>query len=225
MCGRFFLDVTVEELAALAGPFARADALAPRYNIAPEQPVPIIREDALGERRLALVRWGLVPSWSKGPDPKFSMINARAETVAEKPAYRAALRYRRCLIPASGFYEWRPTGRGLKQPFVIRRQDHRPFMFAGLWEHWLGADGSELDSCSIIVTAANAAVAPVHERMPVILEPANYGIWLDRGHQHTDDLLPLLRPSPAEDLEVYRVDREVNNPQKEGPRLIQPEAG
>lgn len=224
MCGRFFLDATQEDIEVLVGQLASADRLAPRYNIAPGQPVPIVREDALGKRHLKLVHWGLVPSWSKGPDPHFSMINARAETVADKPAYRAPLRYRRCLIPASGFYEWQPTGRGFKQPFAIRRKDHRPFAMAGIWEHWMGADGSELESCSIIVTAANAALALVHERMPVILAPTDFAAWLDRAQQHPDDLLPLLRPSPAEDLEVYRVSREVNNPQQDGPRLIQPEA-
>jgi putative SOS response-associated peptidase YedK len=223
MCGRFYLEATLEQIEAVVGTLASAERLLPRYNIAPEQPIPIIREDALGERRLVLVRWGLVPSWSQGPDRRFSMINARAESVAEKPAYRAALRYRRCLIPASGFYEWRPTGRGLKQPFVVRRIDHAPFMMAGLWEHWMGVDGSELESCCIVVTDANAVVAPIHERMPVILEPPDYATWLARGHQHVDDLLPLLRPSPPDVLEAYRVGREVNNPQQDGPRLIQPE--
>jgi putative SOS response-associated peptidase YedK len=223
MCGRFFLDATEQDIEALVGPLASADRLAPRYNIAPEQPVAIVREDAVGERRLSLVRWGLVPSWSKGPDPHYSMINARAETVAEKPAYRAALRYRRCLVPASGFYEWRPTGRGKKRPFVVRRADHQPFAMAGIWEHWMGADGNELESCSIIVTDANAAVAAIHEHMPVILDPADFAAWLDRGHQHTADLLPLLRPCPADWLEVYPVSRDVNNPQHEGRALIQRE--
>lgn len=224
MCGRFFLDAELDELDELVGPFVEADRLAPRYNIAPSQPIPVVREDALGNRQLKLLHWGLVPTWSKGPDPHYSMINARAETLAEKPAYRAAFRYRRCLIPASGFYEWHPTGRGLKQPYVIRRADHAPLFMAGLWEHWMGADGSELESCSIVVTAANKVVAPVHERMPVILDPANYGIWLDRNHQHTDDLMALLRPCDPDLLEVYPVSREVNNPQNEGARLIQPEA-
>lgn len=223
MCGRFFLDVELAEIDALVGPLASADWLAPRYNIAPSQPIPVVREDAMGARQLKLLHWGLVPSWSKGPDPHYSMINARAETLAEKPAYRAAFRYRRCLIPASGFYEWRPTGRGLKQPYAIRRSDHAPFFMAGLWEHWMGADGDELESCSIVVTRANAKVATVHERMPVILDASNYAIWLDRNHQHTDDLDALLRPCDPDLLEVYAVSREVNNPQKDGPRLIQPQ--
>jgi len=223
MCGRYFLEASLDEIEAAVGPLASAVKLARRYNIAPEQPIPVVRNDALGERRLALLRWGLVPAWSQGPDSKYSMINARAETVAEKPAYRAAMRYRRCLIPASGFYEWHPTGRGHKQPYVIRRADHGLLLFAGIWEHWMGADGSELESCSIIVTDANEAVRPVHERMPVILEPKDFALWLDRGHQHTADLLPLLKPCDPQLLEVYRVSREVNNPQQEGARLIQAE--
>jgi putative SOS response-associated peptidase YedK len=223
MCGRYFLEASLDDIEALVGPLAAAPRLERRYNIAPEQPIPVVRNDAMGERHLALLRWGLVPAWSKGPDNRYSMINARAETVAEKPAYRAALRYRRCLVPASGFYEWRPTGRGHKQPFVIRRADHGLMCFAGLWEHWMGADGSELESCSIIVTEANRAVAPVHDRMPVILDPRDFDTWLDRGHQHTDDLLPLLKLCDPQALQVYRVSREVNNPQQDGARLIQPE--
>lgn len=223
MCGRYFLDASLDEIEAMLGPLAGAAPLKASFNIRPEQSIPVLRNNALNQPRLDLLRWGLVPSWSKGPDRRFSMINARAETVAEKPAYRAPLRYRRCLIPASGFYEWRPTGRGKKQPFVIRRADRSLLMFAGLWEHWMGTDGSELESCSIIVTGANAALKPIHERMPVILEKPSLAYWLDRGHQHTDDLLPLLRPCDPQELEVYRVSREVNNPAQDGARLIRPE--
>jgi len=223
MCGRYFLEASIEEIEALVGTLTAKVRLKPRYNIAPEQPIPVVRNDAMGKTHLDFLRWGLVPSWSKGPDRRFSMINARAETVGEKPAYRAAFRYRRCVIPASGFYEWRPTGRGHKQPFVIRRADRALLMFAGIWEHWMGAEGNELETCSIIVTDANEAVKPVHDRMPVILDQENFDTWLDRGHQQTDDLLPLLKPSDPSPLEVYRVSREVNNPEQEGARLIQPE--
>jgi len=223
MCGRYFLEASLQDIEAVVGPLTCRIRLQPRYNIAPEQPIPVVRNDAMGERRLDLVRWGLVPSWSKGPDRRYSMINARAESIAEKPAFRAALRYRRCLVPASGFYEWRPTGRGHKQPFVIRRADRGLLMFAGVWEQWMDPHGNELESCSIVVTEANEAVRPVHDRMPVILEEPNLAYWLDRGHQHTDDLVPLLKPSNPQDLEVYRVSREVNNPEQEGSRLIQPE--
>lgn len=222
MCGRYFIEASLDEIEQAVGELASSVRLQPRYNITPEQPVPIVREDATGKRHLVLVRWGLVPAWSKGPDRRFSMINARAETVAEKPAYRSPLRYRRCLVPASGFYEWRAGGRGPKQPFVIRRADHRPLWFAGLWEHWMGEQGSELESCSIIVTEANQALRPIHERMPVILQPGDFAAWLDRGHQHTDDLLPLLIPCDPRLLEVYPVGREVNNPQHDSPALIEP---
>ena len=224
MCGRYFLDASVGEIESLVGKLAGRVQLTPRYNIAPEQPIPIIREDAVGETHLALVRWGLVPGWSKGPDRRFSMINARAETVDEKPAFRSALRYRRCLIPASGFYEWRAAGKQPKQPFVIRRRDHELMMFAGLWEHWMDPEGNELESASIIVTTANAAVQPVHERMPVILSQSQFHPWLDRTHQHTQDLLPWLQPSASVDLEVYPIDRAVNNPQHDYAELTEPVA-
>lgn len=222
MCGRYFLEASLEEIDQAVGRLSSTVRLARRYNIAPQQPIPVVRDDGLGGRHLALLRWGLVPSWSKGPDNRFSMINARAETVAEKPSYRAALRYRRCLIPASGFYEWRAAGRGPKQPFVIRRVDRGLMLFAGIWEHWMGADGSELESCCIVVTEANAAVQPIHDRMPVILRTDDIDCWLDRHQQHSDPILPLLRPCDPSLLQVYPVAREVNNPQHDDARLIEP---
>jgi putative SOS response-associated peptidase YedK len=221
MCGRYFLEAELDDLTELFGPFEGV-APPPRYNIAPSQPITVLREDGSGARHLVPLRWGLVPGWSKGPDSRYSMINARAETVAEKPAYRAALRYRRCLVPASGFYEWHARSDGRKQPFAIRRVDHQPFAIAGLWEHWQGADGSELESCSLIVTAANARVGRIHERMPVILAPQDFAAWLDRHNQHPADLLPLLRPCPDDWLELYPVSTEVNNPRNDGPRLREP---
>lgn len=221
MCGRYFIDAKLEDIEQLVGPLSSRVRLQPRYNIAPEQPVAVIHADATAARHLTFMRWGLIPGWSKGPDRRFSMINARAETVAEKPAYRSAIRYRRCLIPASGFYEWRAGAH--KQPFVIRRTDQQLMMFAGLWEDWMGPDGSEISSCSIIVTEANAAVRPVHERMPVILDRKDFAHWLDRSEQHSKDVLPLLKPCEPQVLEVYPVSREVNNPQHDGPRLIQSE--
>lgn len=220
MCGRYFIEASLDEIEAVVGPLASAVRLQARYNITPEQPIPVVRNDAMGKTHLDFVRWGLVPSWSKGPDRRFSMINARAETLAEKPAYRAPFRYRRCLVPASGFYEWRASGQSGKQPFVIRNRDKSLLMFAGLWEHWSDAEGNELETCSIVTTQANAAVKPVHERMPVILDASSFAYWLDRGHQHTDDLAPLLKPSDPQDLEVYPVGKEVNNPQKDGADLL-----
>ena len=221
MCGRFFLEASLDELAELFGPFEGLTP-PPRYNIAPTQPVAILREDAAGGRHLVPVRWGLVPGWSKGPDSRFSMINARAETVAERPAYRAAFRYRRCLVPASGFYEWQARPKGKKQPYAICRPDHRPFAMAGLWEHWQGSDGSEIESCTVIVTGANRRLASVHDRMPVILAPEDFDAWLDRHAQHPADLLSLLHSVPDDWLEGYPVSTDVNNPQHDSPSLIRP---
>jgi putative SOS response-associated peptidase YedK len=218
MCGRFFLEASLEELTELLGPFEGLPP-SPRYNIAPTQPVSILRADATGGRHLVPVRWGLVPSWSQGPDQRYSMINARAETVAVKPAFRAAMRYRRCLVPASGFYEWQPAAGG-KQPFAIRRPDQKPFAIAGLWELWQAPDGSELESCTLLVTEANARIAQIHDRMPVILDPVDFATWLDRHRQHPDDLLGLLRACPEEWLEVYPVSKAVNNPRSDAPELL-----
>lgn len=194
---------------------------APRYNIAPTQEVLVARVCTGGSGELIAMRWGLVPRWSKGPDNRYSMINARAETVHQKPAYRAAFRYRRCLIPSEGFYEWKATGNA-KQPYFIGRRDKKPFMFAGLWERWEGDAGESLESFSIIVTAANDLIKPIHERMPVILAPKDYALWLDPQMQQAQTLLALLAPFAYEEMEAYPVSREVNNPRNEGPELAQP---
>ena len=197
-------------------------ALMPRYNIAPTQPIPIVRADAQNDCHLVMVRWGLVPSWAREPDTRYSMINARAETVAEKPAFRSAYRYRRCLIPADGFYEWQKTPGGHKQPFCIRARDKKPLALAGIWETWQAADGSELESCAILVTTANSSVAPVHDRMPVIVDQADFSAWLDRHQQHPDELSRFLMPAPPGLLETYPVDVRVNNPGNDGKELIDP---
>lgn len=222
MCGRYFLHSTADKLTALFGEMPMP-MLAPRYNIAPTQPVPIVREGAGGRREMVLVRWGLIPGWSKGPDPRYSMINARVETVAEKPAYRNALRYRRCLIPVDGFYEWRADGRG-KQPYVLRARDRWPMALAGLWEHWQGADGSELESCTILVRAANRQVAAIHDRMPVIVAPAAFDLWLDAKSQKPQPLETLLAAQQPPELEIFPVGRAVNNPSHDDPGLIQASA-
>jgi putative SOS response-associated peptidase YedK len=193
--------------------------LAARYNIAPTQPVPIVRQDHNGRRAMVLVRWGLIPAWSKGPDSRFSMINARVETVAQKPAYRNAFRYRRCLVPADGFYEWRNVG-GKKQPFVLRPSDGRPLALAGLWEHWQDKDGNELESCTILVGEANAQVRVVHERMPVVIDPTAFDLWLDIHSQKPQPLETLLAAQRAPALTVYPVGLAVNNPKVDQPELI-----
>ncbi|MCS7040325.1 MAG: SOS response-associated peptidase, partial [Anaerolineae bacterium] len=179
MCGRFTLTASGDELASLFD-LEQAPNLEPRYNIAPTQPVAVVRLDREGRRReFTLMRWGLIPSWAKDIHIGNRLINARAETLTEKPAFRTAFRRRRCLIPANGFYEWQKPTAGRKQPYFIGLPDRRPFAFAGLWEHWEGADGSVLDSCAIITTAANERVRVLHDRMPVILERTDFGDWLD----------------------------------------------
>jgi putative SOS response-associated peptidase YedK len=223
MCGRFTLHASPEAVADLLE-LAAPPILAPRYNIAPTQPVGIVRvEGRGGPRRWALVHWGLIPAWSKDPGIGARMINARAETVAEKPSFRAAWRRRRCLVPADGFYEWQRGEKG-KQPFYIRRPDQALFAFAGLWERWVGADGSELESCTVLTTEPNALMAAIHNRMPVILEPADFADWLGHGGdatpQELEKLQHLLRPYPAELLEAVPVSRYVNNPRHEGAACI-----
>jgi putative SOS response-associated peptidase YedK len=192
-----------------------------RYNVAPSQGILVARIAPGGGRELARLRWGLVPSWSKGPDSRFSMINARAETVIRKPAYRAPFRYRRCLIPTEGFYEWKPEKK-YKQPYYIRLRSREPFALAGLWDHWQDAEGNEIESCTIIVTEANALVRTVHDRMPVILPPKRWDAWLDPRNQETADLASHLVPYDAEAMEAVAVSRAVGNPKNEGRSLIEP---
>jgi putative SOS response-associated peptidase YedK len=225
MCGRFIQYSDPEVYAArfdLDLNAAAPSATRPRYNIAPSQPVLAIRVDAEGRRRLDPLRWGLVPSWSKGPDHRYAMINARAETVAERTAYRAAFRERRCLIPTEGFYEWRTECAG-RQPYLIRRKDRQPFAMAGLWEHWAGnAETPPITSCTIIVTDANPVIAAIHDRMPVILDPGQYAPWLDPDTRDPAFLLGLLQPAPPEDWTLEPVSRRLNKAREDDPGLIEP---
>lgn len=223
MCGRYFLHSTADRLTELFGEMPMP-LLEPRYNIAPTQPIPIVREAAAGRREMVLVRWGLIPSWSKGPDQRFSMINARVETVAQKPAYRNAFRYRRCLIPADGFYEWRPAG-AAKQPHLLRARDGRPLALAGIWEHWQDANGNELESCAILVGEADSQVRPVHERMPLIVAPESFGRWLDSDSQTPPPLEALLAAQQPPELEIYPVGRAVNDPRNDTAGLLERMSG
>ena len=223
MCGRYFLHSTADKLSTLFGEMPMP-VLEARYNIAPSQPVPVVRQNPAGRREMVLVRWGLIPSWSKGPDSRYSMINARAETVAQKPAYRSAFRYKRCLIPADGFYEWRASGGG-KQPYVLRPRDGLPLALAGLWEHWQDADGNELESCTILVREANSQVKPVHERMPVVMTPDSFDLWLDIHAQKPQPLETLLAVQQVPELEIYPVGRAVNNPKADSAKLLEPIEG
>lgn len=230
MCGRFALTSPEQLLGApgldglLDGGQLAALQLAPRYNIAPSQPVLALRNS--DPPAPALLRWGLVPSWADDEKIGYRMINARAETVASKPAYRRAFRARRCLILADGFYEWQAAGKGQrKQPFFIRRADRQPFAFAGLWERWKrGADEEPLRSCTIVTCPPNAVLAPIHDRMPVILPPERYREWLDPAPRQDAALGALLVPCAPEVLEAYPVSTLVNAPAVDRPECILPAA-
>ncbi len=210
MCGRYTLTVSGRVLAELFELEAEP-ALAPRYNIAPSQQVPLVRLGADGRRQWAEARWGLVPSWAREVDAGARMINARAETAADKPAFRTAVRRRRCLLPADGFYEWQAVAGG-KQPHLIRFSDGRPFAFAGLWELWQPPGAEPLLSCTILTTTPNPVVAALHDRMPVILPPERHGEWLEPGELGRERLAELLVPCPAAGMEAFPVSRRVNNP-------------
>uniref|UniRef100_B8HTB0 Abasic site processing protein n=1 Tax=Cyanothece sp. (strain PCC 7425 / ATCC 29141) TaxID=395961 RepID=B8HTB0_CYAP4 len=231
MCGRFCLAVSPEELAEVFGLSPVSD-FPPRYNIAPTQPVAVIRQiraqagslpEGKADRQLDLMHWGLIPSWAKDPSLGNRLINARAETLSEKPSFRTAFQRRRCLIPASGFYEWQKTPAG-KQPYYlhpITPQDSlKPrslFAFAGLWETW-----QDILSCTIITTVANDRVRPIHDRMPVILKPEDYDRWLDPTEQDTSALQDLLTPLPEELIQAYPVSKRVNQATVDQPDCIQP---
>ncbi len=222
MCGRFTLHHTAEEIAE------RFEAemgipLEPRFNVAPTQAVTVVTQN--GTRHLDQFQWGLVPSWARDPKIGGRMINARAETLAEKPAYRTALARRRCLIPADGFYEWKEAdnpAEGGKTPMHFRRKDGALFAFAGLWDEWHAPDGSPLRSCTIITGTPNPLVAPVHDRMPMILRSENEDAWLDGGLRDSDALLSLLAPYPADVMEVYAVSRLVNAPRVDSSECMEP---
>lgn len=226
MCSRYSLTSPPEAVRAL---FSHGEAhdYPPRYNIAPTQPVAIVRQSQKGARELALVRWGLLPPWVKDPLEFATLINARSETAAEKPSFRGALRHRRCLIPTDGFYEW--TGKpGSKQPHLIRakasarsNQGHLMAM-AGLWEHWVGADGSELETMAILTVGANATMAPIHDRMPVIVAPEQFDRWLDCRSGTATDVMELMVPAPEPLLDIIPVSTTLNHVRAEGPSLQQP---
>lgn len=216
MCGRYFLD-TLPEL--LAGQFRvhKYPVYTASHNIAPTQPALILRR--LGDdAEWAWVRWGLVPRWAKDANIGAKMINARGETVAEKPTFREAFRYRRCIVPASGFYEWRSQAAG-KQPLAIVPIDTPCFGFAGLWERWTGPDGSVLETGSILTTTPNALMATIHDRMPVILDPADYQAWLGGTPA---EATALIRPFSSEHMRAYPVSKAVGNVRNNSAELVAP---
>ena len=217
MCSRYSLTSPPE---AVRGYFRHLNEtqFPPRYNIAPTQPVLIVRPGHDGRREIVLVRWGLIPSWAKDPARLTTLINARAETAAEKPSFRGSMRHRRCLVPADGFYEWIGPA-GAKRPHLLRPVAGGPIAFAGLWEHWLGADGSEIETMAILTVPANAVAARLHDRMPAILPPEAFDAWLDTRSVRAEAASAMLRPAPDALLEVVEVSRKLNNSRNEGPEV------
>jgi putative SOS response-associated peptidase YedK len=220
MCGRYLLTASPEEVAALFG-YLDGEWFPPRYNIAPTQPMAIVRL-IHGARRFALVRWGLVPAWVEDPKQFSLLINARSESAADKPAFRAAMQYRRCLVPASGFYEWRRGSRGRKEPFWLRPRGGGVIAFAGLWETWNDRDGGEIDSGCILTSPANSEVAEIHDRMPVVIAPADFDRWLRAAS--AVDVLDLLRPAPDGLFEAVAIGDRVNKADNDDPGLLEPPA-
>ena len=219
MCGRYALIASAPRLARLLG-LMEVPELPPRYNIAPTQTVAAVRASRTKDAELVLMRWGLIPAWSKTPGKDYRMINAKAETLAQRPAFRTAYRRRRCLIPADGFYEWKRLA-DRKQPYYFAMKDAKPFVFAGLWEQWRGPNEQVTDSCTIITTEPNSTVAPVHSRMPAILAQQDYDAWLDPDHQDTDALAALLKPYDASPMAATPVSVHVNNPTNDDARCIE----
>lgn len=219
MCGRFALKTPIKNVAKEFG-IEEMPPVEARYNIAPTQVILSVLQ-ITDERQVKHLKWGLVPSWAKDASMGARLINARSETVAEKPAFREAFQKRRCLIPADGFYEWQRLDSGRKQPFFFRMSDERPFGFAGLWERWQGEEGQLIESCTILTTTANEVLRPVHDRMPVILHHSDYDLWLDEDMRKRDLLKELLQPYPASEMISHPVSTSINSPRSQGAGLIE----
>ncbi len=221
MCGRFTLTVDPGDLQAVFPQFSFPLAPQPRFNIAPSQPVLVLPNDQRSAADHFL--WGLIPSWARDPSIATQLINARAETLAEKPSFRGSYKYKRCLIFADGFYEWQSQpGTAIKTPYYIHLKTRRPFAFAGLWDEWHAPDGSQLKTCAIITTTPNLLMASLHNRMPVILPPAAYPAWLDPAPQKPETLQRWLDPYPADEMAAYPVSTLVNSPANDRPELLTP---
>jgi putative SOS response-associated peptidase YedK len=224
VCGRYTLTGSLPDLVDVFDVPVPEFRYNPRYNIAPTQEAPVVAQDSRG-RRMGLLRWGLVPSWARDPNIGSRLINARSETVAEKPAFRQAFRARRCLVPADGFFEWKqegegPDGKGSKQPYWIHLPGGEPFAFAGLWERWTLAEGDPLHTFTILTTEAAEAIRSIHPRMPVILPPGAWRRWLDPG-AGAEELLGLLGPSIQVDFRAHPVSTLVNSPRNDRPACIE----
>jgi len=220
MCGRFTSLFSPEVLNSTFGVQAPSD-ISPRYNIAPTQQVWIIRGSATGGRHLSSARWGLVPHWAKDLSIGNRMINARCETVHEKPAFRQSIHTRRCIIPASGFFEWTTTPTG-KIPHYVTMRDASPLAFAGIWESWKTSEDENIETCAILTTTANCLMAPIHDRMPVILHQTEFELWLERSVNNPLELQRLYQPYPAKLLQEWEVSTVVNSPTHETPETIVP---
>jgi len=219
MCGRYGIQSTERELLSRFDLTKIAEQIPMSFNVAPGATMPVVVKQS--PNSLELMRWGLVPRWAKDLDHGLKTINARAETVAEKPMYRKLLGSQRCLVPASGFYEWQKTPKG-KQPYWIRLKSEELFAFAGLWDTWHDPDGGELHTYTIITCAPNQLMEPIHNRMPVILRREDEESWLDPDTVESERSVPLLRPYSAGAMEAYPVSRAVNNPQNDGAKLVEP---
>ena len=219
MCGRYSLVAGADQLALRFDFDARAVDLSPNYNVAPSQSVLTVRAAEGPHREASLMRWGLIPSWAKDMSIGYRMINARAETVAERPSYRTALHRRRCLVIADGFYEWQREGKA-RRPMRVTLRSGEPFAFAGLWETCRDPEGELLHSCTIITTTPNDVVRPIHDRMPVILPPDLEPLWLDADVKDSAILADILAPYPAEQMQAYEVSALVNSPKNNAPDLI-----
>jgi putative SOS response-associated peptidase YedK len=219
MCGRYAITTAPE---AMRGLFRYLDQpnFPARYNVAPTQPIPVVRL-LEGQRRFSLVRWGLIPAWVKDPRTFSLVINARGESVLDKPAFRAAMRYRRCLIPADGFYEWKRDGER-KRPYFVRMKGGGPIAFAGLWEAWSGPNGEELETAAIVTTVANQTLRAIHDRMPVIVPPEAFDLWLDCRGVDAETAAALIQPAPDAWLEAYEVSTAVNRTANDSSALIEP---
>lgn len=215
MCGRYLIISDPDTLRRLFC-YSEQPNFPPRYNVAPTQPVPVVRLQE-GQRHFALVRWGMIPAWVKDPKTFTLLINARGESAHEKPSFRNAMKRRRCLIPADGFYEWKG-----RQPHIVRRRDGGPLAFAGLWESWMGPNGEEMESCAIVTVEASPLLWQVHHRMPVMLTPDSYDAWLDCDNVRAEEALAAVRVLPDAELETYAVSPAVNRVANDSPDVIAP---
>ncbi|NVO13168.1 MAG: SOS response-associated peptidase [Rhodoplanes sp.] len=226
MCGRYAITSSPEAIRALFR-YGEQPNFPPRHNVAPTQPVPVVRL-ADGVRQFALLRWGLIPAWVKDPRGFSLLINARGESVCDKPAFRNAMKRRRCLLPADGFFEWQATGgptgpegpKGSKRPFFIRKRGGGALAFAGLWEAWMGPNGEEMETVCIVTTRANHTLAPIHDRMPVIVPPEGFDLWLDADHVDALTASALIAPAPDGLLEAWEVSTAVNRTANDSPDLL-----